>query len=361
TNWVVSRRAVGRHPPVPSSAVDPRAGGAGRVICFVPVVARWQAIGSPGTARIPAVSIFTAVLIASTIICTSPRHGDTSPRNAGRQANAKAPPALPCGDPLAFEVLLDRQNFSPGEIDGKLGTNVSHALAALQAARGLKPTGEADCDTWHALVGETANETTVAYVIDDTDVKGRFTKVIPKDLEHQASLPALAYRSPLERLGERFHVSPALLQHMNSHVDFTSGATIQAPAVAPFDVDAKPPKEPLEPDVTIQVTREDSALRVSRPDGTVIFFAPVTTGSEHDPLPIGDWKVTSVDWHPVFHYNPKLFWDANPKHPKAEIKRGQNKPVGFVWIDIDREHYGLRTDRRNRRASGTPSRTVASG
>jgi lipoprotein-anchoring transpeptidase ErfK/SrfK len=142
-------------------------------------------------------------------------------------------------------------------------------------------------------------------------VKGPFTKVIPRDLEKQASLARLGYRSVLERLGERFHVSPALLQQM------------------------------IEPDVTIQVTREDSALRVSRPDGTLVFFAPVTTGSEHDPLPIGDWKVTSVHWYPVFHYNPKLFWDASPKQPRAEIKRGPNNPVGIVWIDINREHYGL--------------------
>src|SRR5262249_2972476 len=177
--------------------------------------------------------------------------------------------------------------------------------------------------------------------IEEADVKGPFTKVIPKDLEKQASLPALGYRSALERLGERFHVSPALLQRMNPHANFTRGAEIQVPAVTPFDVDVKPPTEALELDVTIQVPREDSALRVLRPDGTVIFFAPVTTGSEHDPLPIGDWKVTSVDWRPVFHYNPKLFWDANPKRPKAEIKRGPNNPVGIVWIDLSRQHYGL--------------------
>ena len=186
-----------------------------------------------------------------------------------------------------------------------------------------------------------AGATTVTYKIDDDDVKGPFTKNIPRDLQKQASLPALAYRSPLERLAERYHVAPALLQRMNPNVDFKSGAEIQVPAVTPFDADAKPPTEPVEPDVTVQVTREDSALRVSRPDGSMIFFAPVTTGSEHDPLPIGDWKVTSVNWRPVFHYNPKLFWDANPKHSKAEIKPGPNNPVGLVWIDLDREHYGL--------------------
>ena len=128
---------------------------------------------------------------------------------------------------------------------------------------------------------------------------------------------------------------------MNPRVAFKAGTEISVPAVAPFDIDAKPPKEPLEPDVTIQVSREESALRATRPDGTVIFFAPVTTGSEHDPLPTGDWQVTSVDWHSVFHYNPELFWDANPKHSKATLKPGPNNPIGIVWIALSLEHYGL--------------------
>ena len=86
---------------------------------------------------------------------------------------------------------------------------------------------------------------------------------------------------------------------------------------------------------------EESALRVTRADGTLVFFAPVTSGSEHDPLPPGDWKVTSVGWHPVFHYNPDLFWDAKPRETKATIKPGPNNPVGVVWIESSLEHYGL--------------------
>ncbi len=70
-------------------------------------------------------------------------------------------------------------------------------------------------------------------------------------------------------------------------------------------------------------------------------FAPVTSGSEHDPLPIGQWKVLSVNWMPPFSYNPDLFWDADPSHTKARIKPGPNNPVGAVWIDIDKEHYGI--------------------
>jgi lipoprotein-anchoring transpeptidase ErfK/SrfK len=69
--------------------------------------------------------------------------------------------------------------------------------------------------------------------------------------------------------------------------------------------------------------------------------APVTTGSEHDPLPIGQWKVNGVAWDPVFNYNPDLFWDANAAQSKTKIAAGPNNPVGVVWIDINKEHYGL--------------------
>ena len=79
----------------------------------------------------------------------------------------------------------------------------------------------------------------------------------------------------------------------------------------------------------------------TRADGTVVLFAPVTTGSEHDPLPPGDFKVTGVSWRPEFHYNPDLFWDAKASDTKATIKAGPNNPVGVVWIALSLEHYGL--------------------
>jgi len=72
-----------------------------------------------------------------------------------------------------------------------------------------------------------------------------------------------------------------------------------------------------------------------------VFYAPVTTGSEHDPLPVGDWKVLGTQWHPVFHYNPSLFWDAKAKDTRADIKPGPNNPVGVVWVALSKEHYGL--------------------
>jgi lipoprotein-anchoring transpeptidase ErfK/SrfK len=64
-------------------------------------------------------------------------------------------------------------------------------------------------------------------------------------------------------------------------------------------------------------------------------------GSVHDPLPLGNWKILGVARNPVFHYNPKLFWDANPSHGAAKIAAGPNNPVGVVWIDLSKKNYGI--------------------
>lgn len=265
------------------------------------------------------------------------------------QARAKAQskpinvdqPALECGNVLSFQVLLDTHGFSPGQLDGAAGPNFGRALSAFQDAHQIAKTGQPDCATWNALGGESAGSATVSYTVTDDDVKGPFTESIPRELSKQASLPALGYRSVIETLAERFHSAPALLQRLNGKATFFAGDSIRVPAVQPFDPEAKPVFDPSAADLTIQVMGDESSVRATRPNGAVIFHAPVTTGSEHDPLPVGDWKVTSVDWHPAFNYNPDLFWDAKPADTKATIKPGPNNPVGVVWIGVSREHYGM--------------------
>jgi lipoprotein-anchoring transpeptidase ErfK/SrfK len=300
-------------------------------------------------AQIGRLSIAAVTCIAAFIATASPQvqasqgaRSRTARKAPVAQAKPAEPPPLACGDYLAFQVLLDKQNFSVGEIDGKPGPNFTHALAALQLARNLPSSGVADCDTWHALGGDTAGSPTVMYQMTEADANGPFVKAIPPALPDQAALPALGYTSPLESLAEKFHTSPAVLQRLNPGVRFDANQAITVPAVQAFAADAaKPVPDPALADVTVTVTRDESALRVTRADGTLVFFAPVTTGSEHDPLPIGDWKVTAVSWKPTFHYNPDLFWDAKESDAKATLKPGPNNPVGIVWVDVNIEHYGI--------------------
>lgn len=255
---------------------------------------------------------------------------------------------MTCGDRLGFQVLLDRRGISPGEIDGTAGPNLQRAISAFQESAGVTVTGRADCDTWRALTGDEVPETLTDYTVTGADVEGPFLdEALPDSLVDQATLETLAYASALEALAERFHASPRLLARLNrGRRPVTVGSILRVPAVAPFDSRTKPQADPSSQGITIQVSRGRSMLRATRADGTVVFAAPVSSGSDHDPLPIGNWKVTGVAWMPPFQYNPELFWDAEPGHSKATIPPGPNNPVGVVWVDIDVPHYGLH---------GTPS------
>jgi lipoprotein-anchoring transpeptidase ErfK/SrfK len=247
----------------------------------------------------------------------------------------------PIEDVLLLQVMLDRVGFSPGEIDGRAGTNVRRALAAFQHAHDLRATGHPDEVTRQRLTERAGSQPPlISYEITDADVAGPFTPAIPADLMQQSKLESLGYTSTLEALAEKYHASPALLRYLNPGSTFdTAGERLMVPNVAVPDPLAPAPGE--RPAALIAVTKATSALTVEDEDGRVIFFAPATTGSRHDPLPLGEWKVTGVQRMPPFHYNPALFWDANPKHSKARLAPGPNNPVGVIWIDLTKEHYGI--------------------
>ena len=303
--------------------------------------------------------------------------------------NAKPPPEDKPRPLMQAQVVLDRLGFTPGVIDGKMGMSTVNALKGFQEARGLPVTGELDQATQQALSQWKHIPATRVVTIPADFANDQFVQ-IPKEREDQAKLPAMAYQSLGEKIAERFHTTEEVLAELNAQpaaapaapatgsneaapqatgsepkpaMAFRAGMQLRVPNIGADKFDPAAVKDKKwastlrllgvgteQPKAAkIEVDKSDQVLRVLDGQGKLLAQFTATMGSSQFPLPLGTWKIQGVGYNPPWQYDPSLLANADKDDPKLEIPAGPNNPIGVVWIDLSKEHYGIHgTDEPNR-------------
>lgn len=244
-------------------------------------------------------------------------------------ANTDAPdPAL-----VKAQVYLARAGFSPGQVDGLQGTNLKHALAAFEQARGLSGGGELSPQVWDALTQAAGAPVAITYTVTAQDAAGPYYPPVGEDFVAASKLKHVGYVTPREMLAERFHMSEELLAALNPGADFgRAGTTLAVPDVGPLTL-AKVDH--------VDVDKAHATVRAYDADDKLLAVFPATVGSTERPSPSGTHKVVGVSHDPDYTYDPKkLSWGPRAAG-KLLVPSGPNNPVGAVWIDLNAPSYGL--------------------
>ena len=282
---------------------------------------------------------------------------------------------------MQAQVVLDRQGFGPGVIDGKMGISTENALKGFQEANNLEVTGELDEATKSALARWSNIPATRVVTIPEDWGTAQYREV-PEEPADQAKLQRLGYESLDERLAERFHTTAEVLEQLNpggrpagseqpsasaspgpagtatassTASKFRAGQQVRVPNIGADRIDAAQVQDKTwqqtlaslgvgtgQPKVArVVVDKSDSWLKGYDAAGKLVAMFTVTSGSGHDPLPLGNWGITGISRNPPFAFDPELFWDVPDSEDKEQLPPGPNGPVGVVWIDLTKEHYGI--------------------
>ncbi len=282
---------------------------------------------------------------------------------------------------MQAQVVLDRVGFGPGVIDGKMGMSTENALKGFQEANDLEVTGKLDEATKGALAEWKRIPATRVVTIPGSWGEESYTDM-PEDVAEKAELERLGYASLDERLAERFHTTVEVLKQLNPNGQPAGATESKEPSPQPtptFDAERADGQEPShfragqkirvpniggdriapgsiddgnwqrtlaslgvgteQPEVDrIVVSKAGKTLKAYRDDELVALFT-VSSGSSEFPLPIGEWDILGEAYNPPYSYDPEVLGEGEGE--TYTLAPGPNSPVGVVWIDLSKEHYGI--------------------
>jgi len=302
-----------------------------------------------------------------------------APTLAAQTPSSKAPD--PTGfDPevLLFQIYLDRQQFSPGRIDGKTGIGFQKLMFLYQAQNEYAR----DLAVLRAKAQETVGALFTTYTLRPEDFrfiappkaeiapppdqrmptkskkKAPPAPVVaaPVAYEDLTGVPMLAYRSPWEFVAERFHCDETFLRSINPAIKTlpAGGTEFRVPNVVPFEMEKafglplQPALDPANPITAVVV--DLARLEIYRNDRLVGLF-PISS-ARPGLRGRGTWTILDAIPKPRLatlresREKPRavstFFVGENatvtPETPvlaqEEFLPAGPNNPVGIFWVNL---------------------------
>jgi lipoprotein-anchoring transpeptidase ErfK/SrfK len=284
-----------------------------------------------------------------------------------------------------LQVFLDRAEFAPGKIDGRLGEFTLAALALYREAHGggAAPAPKANEGEGDAplelddLDLASVEPLFLTYEVSEDDLQQ--VGELPGDISGQSKLEAMPYRSVAEAIAERFHMDGGYLDELNpgKTEDIQVGDKLRVANVVPFElgaVEGLRQEEEEEEEEESVADNEDEAVKDDEPgvdgvapsggtktdeerilvninteanmltvyeDEKLVAAYPVTIGSGQTDSPEGEWTVTGIAILPNFRHDRSMLKRGVRSDDFHMLPPGPNNPVGVVWIQLNKEGIGI--------------------
>jgi lipoprotein-anchoring transpeptidase ErfK/SrfK len=234
------------------------------------------------------------------------------------------------------QVGLARRGFSPGSIDGLMGSQTRAALRAWQQREGWPRTDDLGETNLAQFCAEQTAYTNYVITAEDRD---RLLPLSPSWLG-KSQQARLDFESLLELVAERSCTHPNLIRRLNPTVDWNNaspGTTITVPA-------AQTPEMP-EKAAYLRIRLAERTLQVFGAASNLLAHFPCSIAQRVEKRPVGEpLQVAVLAPDPNYTFDPAVFpesAEARELGRKLILQPGPNNPVGSVWIGLDKPGYGI--------------------
>jgi lipoprotein-anchoring transpeptidase ErfK/SrfK len=288
------------------------------------------------------------------------------PAEIASLSNTTVSNAKPEGlEALRLQVFLDKSNFGPGVIDGRMGQFGELAVRSWNEVKGHP------LDDWSAVMLAAKNAVSEPLVTVTVPVIANkwVNPSLPTKRSLQASAKRMSYRSIVEFMAERYHSDVPYLTEINAGVKIQNlkpGDTLIVPNVDPFEIE-KLSGAKYEADgalserhvvVNTQINQarifeaapaalvvdefEDGSATVSKTKANRALVAsfPITPGKPKF-IKFGTWKLLNMVELPNWRYDQQLLDTGKRSNNALNIPPGPNSPVGVIWNGTSRPGIGM--------------------